>query len=339
MSDSEWAIETRQLTREYNVPKRERKRGGKPVRALARVDLRVRRGELFGLLGPNGAGKTTLLKILTTLLYPTSGEAFVAGHEVVREAQAVRERIGLVSGGEYSGYGVLSVAETLRMFGLFYGATRHEAARRSEGLMGVLGLADIAGHRVNRLSTGQRQRLQFARGFMGDPEIVFLDEPTLGLDVSMAREVRAFVRRWLDEHPKRTVLLTTHYLAEADELCGRISIIDRGRILATDSPGGLRGRVPTDRRVELTVGPADGFADDLHAVPGVRDLRRFAGSLGEETRFQFRLAEERGMAAILELLSRRRVEVRKLSTHEPTLEDVFVAIVGHGIEEESDGAS
>ena len=309
------------------------------MRALVDVDLTVRRGELFGLLGPNGAGKTTLLKILTTLLYPTSGEAFVCGFEVVRDAQAVRERIGLVSGGEYSGYGVLSVFETLRMFGLFYGATNRDARRRAEELMAVLGLADIAGRRVNRLSTGQRQRLQFARGFMGDPEIVFLDEPTLGLDVNMAREVRSFIRRWLDEHPRRTVLLTTHYLAEADELCGRISIIDRGRILATDTPGGLRGRVPTDRRVELTVGPSDGLADALQSVSGVRDLRRFEGAGTEETRFQFRLAEERSMATILELLSWKRIEVRNLSTHEPSLEDVFVTIVGHGIEEESDAGA
>ncbi len=332
----EWAVETRALSREYRVPRREQAGGG-TVRALLRVDLRVGRGELYGLLGPNGAGKTTLLKILTTLLYPSSGEAFVAGYEVVRQAQSVRERIGLVSGGEYAGYGVLTVAETLHMFGLFYGATVSQARQRADELMQVLGLEEVASRRVSRLSTGQRQRLQFARGFMGDPEIVFLDEPTVGLDVTAAREVRAFVRRWLADRPGRTVLLTTHYLAEADELCGRLSIIDRGRILATDTPSGLRARVPTDRRVELEVGPSDGLGDALSALPGVRELRRIETPDPEATRFQFRLAGERGMATVLEVLSRRQVTVHRLSTHEPSLEDVFVAIVGHGIEDEPDG--
>jgi ABC-2 type transport system ATP-binding protein len=331
------AVETRRLTREYRLPRREQAAGG-VVRALSAVDLRIARGELYGLLGPNGAGKTTLLKILTTLLYPTSGEAWVAGHEVVREAQAVRERIGLVSGGEYAGYGVLTVEETLHMFGLFYGATHREARRRAGELMETLDLAELARRRVSRLSAGQRQRLQFARGFMGDPEIVFLDEPTLGLDVAGAREVRSFVRRWLTERPARTVLLTTHYLAEADELCGRISIIDHGRILATDTPSGLRGRVPADRRVELEVGPADGLAESIAGVRGVRELRRIDAPESETTRFQFRLADDRGLAEVLELLSVRRVVVHTLRTHEPSLEDVFVAIVGRGIEEGDDGA-
>jgi ABC-2 type transport system ATP-binding protein len=343
----DWAAETTALRRVYQVtrqtgsggpagPGGERGRA-RPVEALAGVDLGIRRGELYGLLGPNGAGKTTLLKILTTLLYPTDGVARVAGYDVVREAGAVRRRIALVSGGEYSGYGILTVRETLWLFGQFYGVPSREAHHRADALMATVGLADLAHARVNRLSTGQRQRLNFARGFMSEPEIIFLDEPTLGLDVSAARDLRAFLRAWLAERPARTVVLTTHYMLEADELCDRVSIIDGGRILATDSPTGLRARVRTERRVVLEVAQGDDLGAALAGLGGLSRVRPVAQPEKGTTLWHFHLAEDDRLGRVLDLLARRGTALINLTTHEPSLEDVFVAIVGRGLEDDSGG--
>jgi ABC-2 type transport system ATP-binding protein len=326
------AVEASGLRREFSAPRKARSPGKKNIIALADVDLSIERGELYGLLGPNGAGKTTLLKILTTLLYPTRGTARVAGFDVEHQAQEVRRRIGLVSGGEQSGYGILTVEETLWMFGQFYGVPSALSRRRAGELIATVGLEEQAAARVNRLSTGQRQRLNFARAFMGDPEIVFLDEPTVGLDVTAARDLRRFIKMWLDRNPAKTVVLTTHYLLEADELCNRISIIDRGRILATDTPAGLRGLVSAERRVELEVGDSDGLGEALESLPGVNGIRRLSQPGKQTVRWQFGLRDEAGMGRVLELLSWRGVPVVNLSTHDPSLEDVFVAIVGHGIE-------
>jgi len=341
--DMEWAVETKALRREFAPSRQTGKnatgeaRGARPapVVALAGVDLTIRKGELYGLLGPNGAGKTTLLKILTTLLYPTTGEARVAGLDVVRQAVDLRRRIALVSGGEYSGYGILTTRETLWMFGQFYGVPNKEARRRADELLEIVGLSDMAGARINRLSTGQRQRLNFARGFVSDPEIIFLDEPTLGLDVNAAREVRRYVRRWLAARDTRTVVLTTHYLLEADELCDRVSIIDRGRILATDSPMGLRGHVRTGRRVVVEVSQADGLGEALGGLAGVTNLRASPQPEKNTTQWHFTLEQGSHIAQVLELLSRRGVIPVNLTTHDSSLEDVFVAIVGRALEDEA----
>jgi ABC-2 type transport system ATP-binding protein len=178
------AVETRALRRVFKGS-----RGSGEVVALDGVDLRIEHGEVFGLLGPNGAGKTTCIKILNTLLYPSSGEARVAGYDVVREAGEVRRRIALVSGGENAGYGILTVRECLWMFSQFYGVSSAEARPRVDRLLAAVGLTSLAGTLINKLSTGQRQRMDFARGFVSDPrDPLFLDEPTPGMDVNAARD-------------------------------------------------------------------------------------------------------------------------------------------------------
>ncbi len=232
----DFAIRTVDLKRSYaKVPGH-----GDVVWALAGVDLAVYPGEVFGVLGPNGAGKTTLIKILSTLLLPTAGRAEVAGYDVVREAFAVRRIINMVSGGEYSGYGILSVRENLWMFSQLYGLTYSEARRRIDRLLAVVDLTSEQHKKVNKLSTGMRQKMNFARGFINYPRVLFLDEPTLGLDVTVSRRLRAFVREWVAEDTTRTVLLTTHYMQEADELCDRVAIIDRGHVLVCDRPAALK---------------------------------------------------------------------------------------------------
>ncbi|MGH2620054.1 MAG: ABC transporter ATP-binding protein, partial [Anaerolineales bacterium] len=214
------AIRTEGLGRVYKI--RESKKGEPKERvALKDVNLQVGRGELFGLLGPNGAGKTTLIKILTTLLAPSSGRALVAGHDVIGAPHAIRPLINMVSGGESSGYGLLTVRENLWMFSQFYGMPSRQANERIRQLLEIVGLADRLNTKTADLSTGMRQKVNVVRGFLTDPTVIFLDEPTLGLDVGAARDVRSFIRSWMQEGPDRTVMLTTHYMVEADDLCDR----------------------------------------------------------------------------------------------------------------------
>ena len=321
------AVDARALTRTFKAS-----RGGGEVRALTGVDLRIERGEIFGLLGPNGAGKTTAIKILTTLLFPTTGTARVAGFDVVREAQEVRRRIALVSGGETSGYGILTVRECLWMFSQYYGVPGAVAWPRVDRLIDVVGLREQAHSRINRLSTGQRQRMNFARGFVSDPEVLFLDEPTLGMDVNAARQLRTFVAEWVREVRTRTVLLTTHYMAEAEVLCDRIAIIDRGQVLACDSTPALRRRVQGGQHVELELGPGtDGI--DLDRLAAVQATWGAPHPERGTRTLKFRLPEGLPLVDVLRDLEHQGARVDGVATRETSLEDVFIAIVGHGIDD------
>ncbi len=328
-SPSTPAVETHALTRTFKAS-----RGGGEVRALRGVDVRIERGEIFGLLGPNGAGKTTFIKILNTLLFPTSGVARVAGHDVVRDAREVRRRISLVSGGESSGYGILTVRECLWMFSQFYGVPGAVAWPRVDELIDVVDLGEQKHTRINRLSTGQRQRMNFARGFVSDPEVLFLDEPTLGMDVNAARTLRAYVAEWVRAREGRTVLLTTHYMAEAEVLCDRVAIIDRGGVLACDSVPALRRQVQGGQHVELEVRRDDGGDGAVAAIEGLQPVW---GALHPErgTRtLKFRLAEGRPLVEVLRALETRGFIVDGVATRETSLEDVFIAVVGRGIEDD-----
>jgi ABC-2 type transport system ATP-binding protein len=317
------------LTRTFRGRRRERE-----VRALQGLDLRVERGECFGLLGPNGAGKTTLIKILTTLLLPTTGSAAVAGFDVVRDPLNVRRRINMVSGGDSSGYGILTVRETLGLFASFYGVPGPEARRRAAELMAMTGLEEKADTRLSSLSTGMKQKLNFARGFMSDPEIIFLDEPTLGLDVEASRDVRAFIARWVRERPQRSVLLTTHYMVEADELCGRVAIIDHGRILALDTPHALKRSIPTEPVFELQVGSGGGGLESLREIRGIKSLSHHAHPATGAVQIRIIATEDQVIGEVLGRLRALEVQVLHLAKSEPTLETVFVHKVGRGFEDE-----
>ncbi len=331
------AIETQGLGRIYKTRgSKKEKRIRKELIALTDVNLQVERGELFGLLGPNGAGKTTLIKILTTLLAPTSGRARVAGHDVVTEPHLVRPRINMVSGGESSGYGLLTVRENLWMFAQFYGLSTREANRRIEELLTMVGLADRMHTKSSDLSTGLRQKMNIVRGFLTDPEVLFLDEPTLGLDVGASRDVRRFIRQWLEEDTTRTLLLTTHYMVEADELCDRVAIINQGRVLACDRPSFLKQRLQKEALFEIETSPLNGLAfSKLENQPGVRKVT--AHEVDGSATLNFALQEEAVLAGVMSTLTEAKVRILKLSKHEPTLEDVFVDLVGHSIEEVEKG--
>ena len=314
------AVEAQAVTRVFDSKAKQK------VTALDGVDLEVKEGELFGLLGPNGAGKTTLIKIMCTLLLPTSGSVKVLGHDVVDDFQAIRPRINMVSGGETSGYGLLTVRENLWMFYQFYGIPGKEARRRIDEGLEQFGLLDKGDSKVRAISTGQRQKMNVARGFITDPDLLFLDEPTLGLDVSASFVVREYIRRWLHEKKGRTILLTTHYMAEAEDMCERVAIIDKGKILACDSPNNLKRSVRESARFGIEV-----EGDGAQWQPQVAGLISAAWSCKEGRRLlTISLEQEDTLTDVLLQLRDRREVVLSINKEEPTLEEAFVSIVKGG---------
>jgi ABC-2 type transport system ATP-binding protein len=324
------AIATQHLVRVYRAQRSPGAARAAPVVALDDVTLEVSRGEMFGLLGPNGAGKTTLIKILVTLLLPTRGTARVAGFDVATQAQEVRERIAMVSGGETSGYGLLTVREQLWMYSQFYGLPTRAALARIDELLKAVGLYEERHRRVSALSSGMRQKMNLVRGMLADPEILFLDEPTVGLDVGAARDIRAYMKAWLAERPGRTVLLTTHYMHEAEELCQRVAIIHKGRIIACDAPAALKREATGDSYFVLSTEAADG-AGWLGDLPGVRRVDTQA--FDDRLEIRLRLADDGAIAGVVRALADRGQRILSLRKLEPTLEDVFVQLVGQRLEE------
>ena len=326
------AVQTVDLRREF------RTRGigigaGKTIVALDRVSLAISQGEIFGLLGRNGAGKTTLIKILTTLLAPTSGQAFVNGLDVTRHVIPVRRRIAMVSGGEQSGYGILTVREQLWMFAQFYGVPSRVAHKRIDELLEAVDLAD---QKIYALFTGMRQRINLCWALVSDPEILFLDEPTVGLDVEAARVVRNYVRSRMQQNPRRTVLLTTHYMFEADELCHRVAVINHGQIVAQGTTNDLKRDLQEYARFQLELAEwAPAFVERLRATEGVIDAQAEAHKGRVELRLS--LSREELIAPAMATLNEVGGRVLTLRRIEPTLEEAFVRLVGDAAEDEQSG--
>jgi ABC-2 type transport system ATP-binding protein len=289
--------------------------------AVAELDLRVGRGEIYGFLGPNGAGKTTTVRMLTTLLRPTGGRATVAGHDVVRDPGAVRLGIGAALQ-EVSLDPKQTGAELLRLQGRLYGLRRSAVTRRVEQLAALIDLGDALDRRVSTYSGGMRRRLDLAAALVHDPEVLFLDEPTTGLDPVSRARVWGEVRR-LNEELGTTIFLTTQYLEEADALADRVGIIDRGRIVAEGTPAELKRSVGSDLIVARVGGDPARVAPALREVPGVRqvDVR------GDE----LVVATGDGPAALTPVavaLAATEVPVRELTLRTPTLDDVFLELTG-----------
>jgi ABC-2 type transport system ATP-binding protein len=326
------SVETRNLVRTF-------KGHDKPVKALDQVSISIEQGEIFGLLGPNGAGKTTLIKILSTLLLPTSGEAYVGGFNVVKESNKVRRVISLVSGGETPGYGILSVRENLWFFSQLYGLSSSKAKEEITRLTKDLDLGEYANTRMSKLSTGYKQRLNFARGLLNNPKILFLDEPTLGLDVLTSKKLRGYIVDWAKREMKGTVLLTTHYMAEADEMCDRVAIIDRGKILVCDSPLKLKEDLKENviMKVEVSSVQADfGFMDKLEGVVGYSQTRSIQT---DTTTLKVVVRDEKVFSKITSKLQEQKLKILSESKAEPTLEDVYISLVGRGFEEDAGATS
>jgi len=290
------------------------KRWPPDVLAVDGLDLEVRRGECFGLLGPNGAGKTTTVEILEGLTAPTAGEVEVLGCSWARDAARLRPRLGITLQ-ETHLYERLTVEELVRLFRSFYPSGRDE-----DEVIALVALEEKRRARYERLSGGQKQRLAVACALVGAPELLFLDEPTTGLDPQSRRQLWDVVLGM--KAAGRTVLLTTHYMDEAERLCDRVAIVDHGRLIALGTPRELIARVVGPEVVELEAdGPLDEAA--LRALPGVQAARRNGAG--------FALTVEQthvALPALLELLQARRVRPGALSTHRATLEDVFVTLTG-----------
>jgi ABC-2 type transport system ATP-binding protein len=319
-------IEAQELRRTYRTTTGVLRRRPLEVEAVRGISFAVEEGELFGLLGPNGAGKTTTIKMLITLLLPTSGEARVLGLDVVSQAREVRKRIGYVFGGDRGLYERLSAYDNLRYFAELYGVSGREQRRRIDEVLELVGLKGREQERVEGYSRGMRQRLHIARGILHDPEVVFLDEPTIGVDPVGARDLRRTIGDLIAAG--KTVLLTTHYMFEADALCDRIAVIAKGSIVGEGTPQALKAGVAEGSVTEIEVFGVDEAAlGRLRAVPSVT-----AVSVEEREQKQIVVVQatgERELTAPL-LAQLDGVEIGRVSSREPTLEDAYVALVGAG---------
>jgi ABC-2 type transport system ATP-binding protein len=318
------AVEVTHLKRVFRATIGVIRRSIKEVVAVEDISFAVASGELFGLLGPNGAGKTTTVKMLTTLLIPTAGSATVAGFDVVKKENEVRKRIGFIFGGERGLYWRLSGNDNLRYFASLYGVDPDVSAKRIPYLLEMVGLTGRGNERVEGYSRGMKQRLHVARTLLHNPDILFLDEPTIGLDPVGAREFRQVI---LDlQAEKKTILLTTHYMFEADLLCDRIAIIDKGRMVALDTPSGLKKYVSDLSVVEVeTFGAPQETLAKLRALPFVDSL-----SVEDQDQRQMLVVQtKRGAEAVPDLMAALEGQrVGRVIVREPTLEDAYVRLVG-----------
>ena len=317
-------IEVSKLRRTFKSSMGVLNRKTKTITAVDSISFEVKSGELFGLLGPNGAGKTTTVKMLTTLLIPSGGSAHVAGLDIVREAEKIRPRIGFIFGGERGLYWRLSGEDNLRYFASLYYVDPQVAKKRIPYLLELVKLEDRGKEKVEGYSRGMKQRLHIARALIHDPEILFLDEPTIGLDPVGARELRQAVLNLQSE--KKTILLTTHYMFEADALCQRTAVINHGKIIAMDTPANLKQVVK-----DLSVVELETFGISPDAVKKLKELP-FVESVTLEDRDQRQhilIQTPRGPEAVPALMEALEgVEVGKVSIREPTLEDAYVRLVG-----------
>ncbi len=310
-----FAIETHALAKSFG-----------DTRALNGVDLRIRQGSVFGLLGPNGAGKTTTIRILATLLAPTAGTATVLGHDVVRDAKIVREKVSLT--GQYASVDEdLTGYENLILMGRLLGLSWRDAKQRAAELLEAFGLEDAAGRQVMTFSGGMRRRIDIAASLVAIPEILFLDEPTTGLDPRSRSQVWELVRRIADEGT--TVLLTTQYLDEADRLAERLAVIDHGRVIAEGTSRDLKASVGANALHVRLANPEHGSrARELVARVLGDGIAPFASD-GDPLALTARLTNPAQAAAVLAALTQDSVEVAEFSVGTPSLDEVFLALTGH----------
>ncbi|WP_236796409.1 ABC transporter ATP-binding protein [Amycolatopsis sp. GM8] len=305
------ALDVVDLVREFS------RRKATPVRALDGMSLHVPQGEVHGLLGPNGAGKTTLVKILSTVLLPTTGYARICGHDVVTEARAVRPLIGVVFGGDRGLYSRLSGRQNLEFWAAVQQVPAKALRERCAGLLDRLGLSSAADRRVETYSRGMRQRLHLARGLVADARVLFLDEPTMGMDPVAAREFRVLIGELRGEG--RTIVIATHDMAEAEALCDRVSFVRGGKVIDTRSPRALADLAASARGVEID-GPDAVTLGALRALPGVRSVD------GDAEVSRVWVHNEESVHDVLRLLLDRGLT--SVRTMRPTLEDLYLGLIG-----------
>jgi ABC-2 type transport system ATP-binding protein len=309
------------------------------VMALDHLNVKVRQCELFGLLGPNGAGKTTLVKCLSTILIPDYGTAIINGFDIRRQTSMVRASLGLVVGGERTLYWKLTARDNLMYFASLYKMPRKETKRRVEELLEMMQLSDRGDERLEDYSTGMRQKIAIARALLHDPPILLLDEPTLGLDPAFSRQIRGQIKGLVEKEGK-TVLLATHYMEEADQLCDRVAIINDGKIVAVDTPSKLKAMVKETELVEVACyNPPSKIKERLEKeCPKVEIVTIIHGDPTEGTPSRIKLiggdAEEH-ISTVVDILRKKNVQICSLNIGIPTLEDVFVKLTGARLTEDT----
>ena len=343
---SEYAIEAINLVKKFarKTPPDEQN-GAKPKKfrwpfkrnptswftAVDDVSLQIEKGEIFGLLGPNGAGKSTTIRMLCTLLEPTSGTARVNGYDTVKEPNMVRQSLGTVLAGERSIYWKLTGRENLEYFAALYHIPADVAKKRVNELLEHMELTSRANELVEKYSTGMRQRIVLSRALLARPPILLFDEPTLGLDPQAARHIREMIQDLKKEG--HTVLLTTHYMEEADQLSDRIGIIDQGKIIALDTPGALKHRIKQQEVIKMEVsGWKPELATKVQAIPGVSNL--VTRYMGAETVWELNLHTDNSRAIlprVIEQVNFNGTHLVNMNIVEPSLEDVFINLTGKAL--------
>lgn len=299
--------------------------------AVDHISFQVKKGEIFGLLGPNGAGKSTAIRMLSTLSAPTEGTALVAGFDVRKEDGKVREHIGLVSE-KLIMYDELTASENLRLFGNLYDIPKDVLEKRMSKLLDFVRMKQWADHRIDTFSTGMKQRINVIRALVNQPEILFLDEPTLGLDPQSTAEIRELVRR-INIENGTTIILTTHMMTEADMLCDRIGIIDRGKIVALDTPVGLKRSV-SGSDTTLFEFEIPNLTPSL--VSSVKSLGSVKSVVQDDpTHVKVSSTGDDSFDTLVDMLRKNGAQIRTVRNLEPTLEDVFLKITGHEVRDEA----
>lgn len=321
------AISVKNLTRDYMYNGGKLNKEKKKLRAIDNISFDIQQGEVFGLLGPNGAGKSSTIKILTTLLSPTQGEVKILGMDLLKEEKSIRSKINFVFGGERNLYWRLTARENLDYFCRLYKIHNEvERNKKIEYLLNLVGLSNKANERVENFSKGMKQRLQIARGLINDPEILFLDEPTIGLDPIGAKDLHQIIKS-LSQQGK-TILLTTHYMYEADSLCNKIGIINNGKIIKIDTPENLKKEISTVKKIEIKTKKilSDSILEEIENK--YLDLKFVKENENYQLSFNS-INIEKDLNEILNNIE--GLEIESISSRKTTLEDVYIKL----IEEES----
>lgn len=319
-------IQINNLVRDYEVTEGIIKKKKRTVKALNGISFDVNKGEIFGLLGPNGAGKTTTIKILTTLLLPTTGQVKIFGQDVVANAKAIRPRINFIFGGERSLYWRLSAEDNLRYFADLYEIDPQIQKTRIPALLELVGLTDRARTKVETYSKGMKQRLHIARGLINDPEIIFLDEPTIGLDPEVSHSIRHLIGRL--KAAGKTIMLTTHYMFEADQLCDNIGIINQGKIIALGHPSELKKLTHGLTSIELRIyGLNELVYQELKAILSNDVVNLFSIDQQQHIRIQTENAETI-LNQVISFLDRNNVKILNVTTRDASLEDAYLKLLG-----------
>ena len=310
-----------------------RNREKKTVQALDRVDLQVREGEIFGLLGPNGAGKTTLVKILTTIVIPDSGIAKINGFDVVKESRQARASFGAtIGGGERSTYWKMTGLENLIFFGRMYGLNKKQAKKRAIHLLEQMQLTGKSHERVENYSTGMKMKINFARALISNSPVLIFDEPTLGLDPSFARDLRSYIKNVLQKERGKTILLTTHYMAEADQLSDRVALINKGKIIDIATPHQLKLQIKEQEVIKIQT--TDSLPDRLlEDIPGVLEVYIQDEFIRIHTPDSSQI-----MLSVLENLKEKGLAIKSIDVETPTLEDAFIKLTGRGFSNNKEDA-